>query len=30
VLRSWQVLHVPPAALLLAAIIVHVVAVWYY
>jgi hypothetical protein len=29
-LRLWPVLHVPPAVLLLAAVIVHVAAVWYY
>lgn len=29
-LRLWPLLHVPPAVLLLAAILVHVAAVWYY
>jgi len=29
-LRLWPFLHVPPAALLLAAILVHVAAVWYF
>lgn len=29
-LRTWPLLHVPPAAFLLAAVIAHVAAVWYF
>ena len=30
VLRRWLVLHVPVAMLLVAALIVHIAAVWWY
>ena len=30
ILRFWPVLHVPPALMLLAAIAVHIAAVWYF
>ena len=29
-LRLWPIVHVPPAVLLLAAVVAHVAAVWYY
>ena len=29
-LRLWPLVHVPPAMLLLAAIVLHIAAVWYY
>jgi len=30
VLRAWPMLHVPPAMLLMAMIVAHIVAVWYF
>lgn len=30
ILRLWPLLHVPPALILLAAVVVHIAAVWYF